>query len=107
MLEAYFKAGGKVGRRYFVSGIAYSLILGALRNGKVETVKYLCSVGETVEMTEKEEFKSFCMENLTGAAENLVDYAELHNKHIANGLNERINNIKGILDLIHGGNFDA
>ena len=56
-LKVYFENNGKRNRRYFAFWKFHSLIAGAYRNGKMETVKYLYSVGETPAEHEKEEIK--------------------------------------------------
>ena len=96
----YYENGGKINRRYFTFGIAHSLIAGAFRNGEIETVKYLKSVGETTEgKMEYEEIKSLYMDELIGAAKNLVDYFNYHNKNITKAQEEKIGELKEILKL--------
>ena len=73
-LKAYYENGGKIGRRYFKFGIAHSLIAGAFRNGQIDTVKYLQSVGETMEGTaEHEELKALYDGGRMEAKEKRID----------------------------------
>ena len=51
-LRKYYENGGSINNRYFKFGESHSLIMGALRNNKFDTVEYLMSVGE--ELTNKE-----------------------------------------------------
>ena len=51
-LRKYYENGGSINNRYFKFGESHSLIMGAFRNNKFDTVEYLMSVGE--ELTNKE-----------------------------------------------------
>ena len=51
-LRKYYVNGGSINNRYFKFGESHSLIMGAFRNNKFDTVEYLMSVGE--ELTNKE-----------------------------------------------------
>lgn len=51
-LRKYYENGGSINNRYFKFGESHSLIMGAFRNDKFDTVEYLMSVGE--ELTNKE-----------------------------------------------------
>lgn len=51
-LKKYYENGGSINNRYFKFGESHSLIMGAFRNNKFDTVEYLMSVGE--ELTNKE-----------------------------------------------------
>lgn len=51
-LRKYYENGGSINNRYFKFGESHSLIMGAFRNNKFNTVEYLMSVGE--ELTNKE-----------------------------------------------------
>lgn len=55
VLKKYYGNGGERNRRYKAFGMEHSLIAGAYRNGNLEVVKYLMSVGETITDKEKEE----------------------------------------------------
>lgn len=59
LLQHYFTHGGKTNRRYIAFGRANSLIAGAFRNNKMETVQYLYSVGEEVEEHERLEMENY------------------------------------------------
>lgn len=51
-LKEYYDNGGSINNRYFKFGDSHSLIMGAFRNNRFDTVEYLMSVGE--EITPKE-----------------------------------------------------
>ncbi len=54
-LREYYGNGGKENRRYNKFLVNHSLIAGAYRNGQIETVKYLYSIGEIPEAHEMDE----------------------------------------------------
>lgn len=58
-LKEYYENGGETNRRYFKFNRYHSLIAGAYRNGNIETVKYLVSVGETITAEEETEIRGF------------------------------------------------
>lgn len=56
-LKEYYDNGGKTNRRYNRFNVDHSLIMGALRNSELETVKFLEQKGEKLLPHEKEEYK--------------------------------------------------
>lgn len=57
-LKEFYDNGGSINNRYFRFGENHSLIMGAFRNNKFETVEYLMSVGEEITPKEYEEIQA-------------------------------------------------
>ena len=100
VLRAYFENGGRRNRRYRSFGKSHSLIAGAFRTGNLETVSYLQSVGETVEENERTEMRSFYMDDLIRAANDLVDYFKYHNKNTTKAQDEKLEALDRVLRMM-------
>ena len=53
-LKKYYDNGGSINNRYIKFGEGHSLIMGAFRNNRFDTVEYLMSVGEELSSKEYE-----------------------------------------------------
>ena len=100
VLRAYFENGGRRNRRYRKFGKRHSLIAGAFRNGNLETVFYLHSVGETTEPEEKEEIKIAYMDRLIAAASNLVDCFGGNVKNLTDKQTDAVEALDRVLQMI-------
>ena len=71
-LKKYYAGGGIKNLRYKAFGTEHSLIAGAFRNRQHDTVEYLISIGETVMLTEAEEFRDYLDKFSKGDKNNVI-----------------------------------
>ena len=101
VLKKHYENGGEIGLRYPAFGSDNSLIAGAYRNGRFDTVRYLVEVGETIQPFENDvDLNKLFAEDIFSAAENLVSYFRYHNKNITKAQEEKIDALENALRMI-------